>query len=117
MNRDPRSFMVWKRTISSKALERAMYASVKVEDKVILIAKVGDKFYGIDAVCSHAKCILGILDQDSLAVKCKCHDAVFDLRTGNMLEPPYVAKDAPKEKLGLKTYQVRDNNGWIEVDV
>ncbi|MBB5255275.1 nitrite reductase/ring-hydroxylating ferredoxin subunit [Sulfurisphaera ohwakuensis] len=34
-----------------------------------------------------------------------------------MLEPPYVALDAPKEKMGLKVYQIRDNNGWIEVDI
>ncbi|MEM0280060.1 Rieske 2Fe-2S domain-containing protein, partial [Metallosphaera sp.] len=69
------------------------------------------------AVCSHARCILGELNAQDLTVKCYCHHAVFDLRTGSMIEPPYVAKDAPKEKLGLKTYAVKDNNGWIEVDV
>ncbi|BCU70293.1 sulredoxin [Stygiolobus caldivivus] len=109
--------MVWKRTISSKALEKAKFAPVKVEDKVIFIAKINDTFYGIDAVCTHARCILTQLDEEKMTVRCPCHYAVFDLRTGNMLEPPYVAPDAPKEKLGLKTYQVRDNNGWIEVDV
>ncbi|AEB95288.1 MULTISPECIES: sulredoxin [Metallosphaera] len=109
--------MVWKRTISSKALEKARYASVKVEDKVIFIANVNGTLYGIDAVCSHARCILGELNAQDLTVKCYCHHAVFDLRTGSMIEPPYVAKDAPKEKLGLKTYAVKDNNGWIEVDV
>ncbi|QKQ99006.1 Rieske (2Fe-2S) protein [Metallosphaera tengchongensis] len=109
--------MVWKRTISSKALEKAGYAPVKVDDKVVFIANINGNLYGMDAVCSHARCILGILDPENLKVKCRCHDAVFDLKTGAMLEPPYVAKDAPKEKLGLKTYQVRDNGGWIEVDV
>ena len=52
-----------------------------------------------------------------LIVRCPCHLALYDLKTGKMVEPPYVAPDAPKEKLGLKTYQIRDNNGWIEVDV
>ncbi|AAY81266.1 sulredoxin [Sulfolobus acidocaldarius] len=109
--------MVWKRTISAKALEKAKYASVKVEDKVIFMANIKGKLYAMDAVCSHARCILGQLDEEKLTVKCFCHHAVFDLNTGNMLEPPYVAPDAPKEKLGLKTYQIRDNSGWIEVDV
>ncbi|MCY0859870.1 MAG: sulredoxin [Sulfolobaceae archaeon] len=109
--------MVWKRTISSKALEKAVSAAVKVDDKVIFIANIKGKLYAMDAVCSHARCILGSLDAEKLTVKCYCHHAVFDLTTGKMLEPPYVAPDAPKEKLGLKTYQIRDNNGWIEVDV
>ncbi|AWR98572.1 sulredoxin [Metallosphaera hakonensis] len=109
--------MTWKRTISSKALEKAVHASVKVDDKVIFIANVNGILYGMDAVCSHARCIIGELNPNELTVKCPCHHAVFDLKSGAMLEPPYVAKDAPKDKLGLRTYQVRDNNGWIEVDV
>ncbi|MBW9140206.1 MAG: Rieske (2Fe-2S) protein [Candidatus Aramenus sp.] len=109
--------MVWKRTISAKALEKAKHASVKVEDKVVFIANVGGKLYAMDAVCSHARCILGELDEQRLTVKCPCHHALFELTTGKMLEPPYVAPDAPKEKLGLRTYNIRDNNGWIEVDV
>jgi len=109
--------MVWKRTISAKALEKAKFASVKIDDKVIFIANVNGTLYGMDAVCSHARCILTLLDEQKLTVKCPCHHAVFDLKTGTMLEPPFVAPDAPKEKLGLKTYQVRDNGGWIEVDI
>lgn len=108
---------MWRRTISAAALEKAGYAAIKVEDKVVFVAKVGDRLYGIDAVCSHARCILGHLDAERLTVRCPCHHAVFDLRTGAMLEPPYVAPNAPKDRLGLKVYQVRDNGGWIEVDV
>jgi nitrite reductase/ring-hydroxylating ferredoxin subunit len=108
--------MVWKRTISAKALEKAKSAAVKIEDKVIFIANINGKLYAMDAVCSHARCILGFLDEEKLTVKCPCHHAVFNLN-GNMLEPPYVAPDAPKEKMGLKVYQIRDNNGWIEVDI
>lgn len=109
--------MVWKRTISAKALEKAKSVAVKVDDKVIFIANINGNLYAMDAVCSHARCILGQLDEQNLTVKCPCHHAVFDLKTGAMLEPPYVSPNAPKEKLGLKTYQVKDNNGWIEVDV
>lgn len=109
--------MVWKRTISAKALEKAKSAAVKVEDKVVFIANIKGVLYAMDAVCSHARCILGQLDEEKLTVKCCCHHALFDLRSGQMLEPPYVAPDAPKEKLGLKTYQIRDNGGWIEVDI
>ncbi|ARM76617.1 sulredoxin [Acidianus manzaensis] len=109
--------MVWKRTISAKILEKVKSAPVKVEDKVIFMANINGTLYAIDGACTHARCIIHILDEQNLTVRCPCHQALFDLKTGKMLEPPFVAPDAPKEKLGLKTYQIRDNNGWIEVDV
>jgi nitrite reductase/ring-hydroxylating ferredoxin subunit len=109
--------MVWKRTISAAALEKAKAAAVKVDDKVVFIAYVKGELYAIDAVCSHARCILGELDEEKLTVRCFCHKALFNLKTGEMLEPPYVSPNAPKEKLGLKTFQIRNNGGWIEVDV
>jgi hypothetical protein len=34
-----------------------------------------------------------------------------------MLEPPFVAPNAPMDKLSLKLYNVRDNEGFLEVDV
>ncbi|MEM1598308.1 MAG: sulredoxin [Pyrobaculum sp.] len=113
---------MWRRTISAAALEKAKAAAVKIdykegESKVVFIAWVGGRLYAVDAVCTHAKCILGQLDESTLTVKCPCHHAVFDLKTGAMLEPPYVAPNAPKERLGLRTYPVRINEGWVEVDV
>lgn len=109
--------MVWKRTISAKALEGAGHASVKVGEEVIFIAAVDGALHAIDAVCSHAKCVLGDFDKSSLQVKCPCHHAVFDLKSGEMLVPPFVAPNAPKEKLGLKTYGIRSNEGFIEVEI
>lgn len=54
--------MVWKRTISAKALEKAKSAAVKVDDKVIFIANINGTLHAMDAVCTHARCILGQLD-------------------------------------------------------
>ena len=58
--------MVWKRTISAKALEKAKSAAVKVDDKVIFIANIKGELYAMDAVCSHARCILGFLDEEKI---------------------------------------------------
>ncbi|MCE4610508.1 MAG: Rieske (2Fe-2S) protein [Desulfurococcales archaeon] len=109
--------MVWRVTISYAALEKAGHAAVKVKDRVVFIAVVNGRLYAMDAVCSHSRCILGELDKEKLTVKCPCHHAVFDLRTGEMLEPPYVAPDVPKEKMKLQTFNVRVNRGFVEVDV
>ena len=109
--------MAWKKTISARALEKAGGASVKMGEDVIYISSVNGKLYAINGVCSHAKCILGDLEPDGLKVRCFCHDAKFELETGKMVEPPFVAKNAPMEKLGLSTYKIREENGFIEVDL
>jgi nitrite reductase/ring-hydroxylating ferredoxin subunit len=109
--------MAWKKTISLKALEGAGKASVRVGNNIVFIAIVDGKLYAMDAVCSHAKCILGELDPANLLVKCTCHHAVFSLPDGKMKEPPYVAKNAPLEKLGLNVYEIRESGGFIEVDL
>lgn len=109
--------MVWRKTISLKALEGAGSTSVQIGEKVIFIASSKGKLHAMDGVCSHAKCILGTLQQENLTVKCWCHDAVFELESGKMIEPPYVAKNAPMEKLGLTTYDIRETGGFVEVDI
>lgn len=109
--------MSWHKTISAKALEKAKGASVKVGDEVVFISKVNGSLYAMDGVCSHAKCILGGLDADGKKVRCYCHDAEFDLTNGKMIAPPFVAPNAPLDKLGLKTIPIREENGFIEVDL
>lgn len=109
--------MVWKKTISAKALEKAGHASVKVGENVVFISSVEGKLYAMNGVCTHFKCILGSLDRDALKVKCGCHDAVFELETGKMVEPPFVAPDMKMDSMGLETFQVREENGFIEVEL
>ncbi len=109
--------MVWRPTISFAALKRAGHAAVRVKDRVVFIAVIDEKLYAMDAVCSHSRCILGLLDREKLRVKCPCHDAVFDLETGEMIEPPYVSPDVDRDKMRLQTFNVRVNKGFVEVDV
>lgn len=109
--------MVWHKTISLKALEKAGGASVQVGGQVVYISKVNGKLYAMNGVCSHAKCVLGELEPDELKVRCFCHDAKFELGTGKMVAPPFVAPNAPMEKLNLDTYEIREENGFVEVDL
>ncbi len=109
--------MSWHKTISAKALDKAGGASVKVGDEIVYISKASGKLYAIDGVCSHAKCILGELSQSVGKVRCFCHDAEFDLASGKMITPPFVAPNAPLHKLGLRTHPIREEGGFIEVDL
>lgn len=108
--------MTWHKTISAKALRAAGASSVRVGDDVVYLAAVGEKLYAINGVCSHAKCILGVLEVDKLRAKCQCHHAEFNLTDGKMVVPPYVSPDILMDKLSLKVYPVREENGFIEVD-
>lgn len=110
--------MVWKKILSVKALDNSGgHVSINTGDKVVFVARSNDGFHAMDAACSHAKCILGIYNADDMTVKCPCHNAKFDLRTGDMMEPPSVAPNAPKEKLGLKKYNIREHEGFLELDL
>jgi len=108
--------MTWHKTILAKALRAAGASSVRVGDEVVYIAAIGDKLYAINGVCSHARCILGILEADNLRAKCQCHHAEFNLVDGKMVVPPYVAPDILMDKLTLRVYPVREEKGFIEVD-
>ena len=109
--------MVWQRTISLKALQKAKGTSVKIGNDIVFIASLDGKLFAMDGVCSHAKCILGGLEPGNMRVRCFCHDAEYDLATGKMMAPPFVAPNAPMDKLGLRTYPIREESGFIEVEV
>ncbi|MGC8556225.1 MAG: Rieske (2Fe-2S) protein [Conexivisphaera sp.] len=75
----------------------------------VLIAKYGDKFYGMDAVCAHMGCALLSEAEGPIAI-CPAHGARYDMRTGEMVEPPHVKPEVPCEqeqvRVPLRTYRV-----------
>ncbi len=64
--------------------------SVKVESTDILLARIGDSYFAIDAWCSHEAGYLlhGALHADLCEVECPVHEGSFDLRTGEATMPP-----------------------------
>ncbi|MED4205345.1 Rieske (2Fe-2S) protein [Neobacillus mesonae] len=69
-----------------------------VDNSSIAVTKIGESVFAIENLCSHAKCSLdeGLIEEET--VVCPCHGAVFDLHTGDPLNPP-----ATKP---IKTFQV-----------
>ncbi len=110
--------MAWQKVVGLKALENGgNHITAKVGENVILFVKTEKGLEAMDGVCSHAKCILGEYDSSKNEVKCPCHNAVFNLENGHMVNPPFVAPNSPMDKLGLRKFNVRENNGFIEVEV
>lgn len=62
-------------------------ARFKVDDLEILVTHpVAGEFYGFDATCTHAGCIVtGVIESE---IACACHGARFDMTTGAVLAGP-----------------------------
>jgi 3-phenylpropionate/trans-cinnamate dioxygenase ferredoxin subunit len=61
-----------------------------VGDRRVLVARVGDRWFAVDDVCSHANAslALGDIDSDKLTLTCILHGGVFSLETGDVVEQP-----------------------------
>jgi nitrite reductase/ring-hydroxylating ferredoxin subunit len=80
------------------------------ESKKILIAKVQDKIYATDGICTHeyADLSTGFLNEQEKTVTCPLHLSVFKLESGVPQNPP--------AELPLKTYNIKiekDNGVYI----
>jgi nitrite reductase/ring-hydroxylating ferredoxin subunit len=75
----------------------------------VLVAKDGGRFYGMDAVCAHMGCALLSEARGATAI-CPAHGAKYDMRTGQIVEPPQIKPEVPCEqeeiRVPLRTYGV-----------
>ncbi len=84
-------------------------AGVDVEGKKILLSNLGGEVYAVDGICTHEESPLsqGFLIEDR--VVCQLHLSQFDLRTGEVYNPPAVEP--------LKRYNVKIEEGSIFVEI
>ena len=77
--------------------------------KKLLIAKVQDKIYATDGICTHqyADLSLGFLNEEEKTVTCPLHFSSFRLDNG-------IPQNLPAEK-PLKTYDVKIENDGIYI--
>lgn len=62
--------------------------TLEVEDSVVVLFRVGGRFYCIDDVCTHDGGPLGEGRLCGHAIACPRHGAQFDIRTGKPLTMP-----------------------------
>ena len=101
-----------------KALENSgNHVSIDLGNgEIVFITKQNGKLYGINGICSHLKCIQGNAAEYGKHVVCPCHNASFELDTGKMVKPPLISPELPMEKYALKTYNLREAAGFIEIE-
>jgi nitrite reductase/ring-hydroxylating ferredoxin subunit len=73
--------------------------SVDVGDEQVLLANVAGTIYACDNLCTHALAPLAGGDLDGEQVECPLHGSVFNVTTGEVIDPPAAES--------LKVFQVR----------
>jgi len=84
-------------------------AGVEVEGNQILLSNLGGEVYAVDGICTHEETPLsqGFILEDR--VVCNLHLSQFDLRTGEVYNPPAFEP--------LRTFNVKIQDGDIFVEV
>ena len=90
-------------------LAEGSMAGVDLKGSHVLLARIGGEVSAVSGTCTHeeADLALGFLVEDR--VVCPLHLSQFDLRTGQVMNPP--------AELPLKTFNVKIEGGTIFVEV
>lgn len=101
--------MAWIKACELKGVNNGDMIDFDHEDNKILIAKINNKIYATDRICTHAYADLssGFLNEDENTVTCPLHMSRFDLESG-------MPENLPAEE-PLKTYNTEVRDGWIYI--
>ena len=81
---------------------------VAVDDVVVAVFKVGDRYYAIDNACTHGPGLLSEGEVDGDIVECNFHNGAFNIRTGEVVAPPCM--------IPIRTYYIEVREGQIYID-
>jgi nitrite reductase/ring-hydroxylating ferredoxin subunit len=97
------------KTIELSKLAPESMAGVQLDGRRLLLSNLEGKVYAVDGTCTHEEADLsqGFMIEDR--VTCQLHLSQFDLRTGEVYNPPAVEP--------LKVYNVKIEEGYIFVEI
>jgi nitrite reductase/ring-hydroxylating ferredoxin subunit len=72
------------------ALAPGAMQRIEEGDEEIVVARVGDEFYAVGAICSHSFGYLDDGDLEGYELICPLHEGSFDVRTGEAIGLPAV---------------------------
>jgi len=99
----------WIRVAEERDFDDCSLLAVEVEDELVVIAKVGPKYFAIEDRCSHDDNPLGEGELEEEKIVCTRHGARFDLATGAALSMPAVTP--------IRTFPVKVEEGRIFVGI
>jgi len=80
-------------------LAEGAITAVDLRDKHILLSRIGGEVYAVSGICTHEETDLGrgfVLEE---RVICPLHLSQFDLRTGQVMNPP---AEVPLQRFNVK---------------
>jgi len=107
-------------SVSTKIFEKENHFIAWVNGRPILVAKYEGKYFAMDAVCAHMGCAL--LERVSGKVaECPAHGAKYDITSGERIAEARIRPEVPCEydsiSLPLRTYKVRESDGFLDIDL
>ncbi|MFN2544940.1 MAG: Rieske (2Fe-2S) protein [Actinomycetota bacterium] len=75
----------------------------------VAVANVGGSLFAFDDTCPHRQCSLAEGELEEATIVCPCHGSEFDVRTGDVLNPP--ARDP------VAHYEIQVEDGTIKVQI
>lgn len=97
----------WVTVANADELREDELMGTSVDDVPMLVANAGGEYRAVGDICPHAGCLLSQGWIEGEAVECSCHGSVFDLRTGEVVQPP---AEEP-----VPVYDVRVEGGDVQV--
>jgi nitrite reductase/ring-hydroxylating ferredoxin subunit len=110
--------MSWRKTgVAVAAMPLGGLREVMVGSTAVLLVRLSDGIFAVDAICPHLAGLLGDGTLSGHRLKCPEHSAVFDVRTGTVLADAYGVEPAEGTVAPLEAYPTRVAAGMIEVDL
>ena len=95
--------------VKASELTEGTILALEVNGVRVLLAKIGSEVFALSGTCTHEDADLGLGFVIESRVVCPLHLSQFDLRTGQVLNPPATAP--------LRTFNAKIEGGMIFVDV
>jgi 3-phenylpropionate/trans-cinnamate dioxygenase ferredoxin subunit/naphthalene 1,2-dioxygenase system ferredoxin subunit len=95
--------------MKASELAEGTMSALDINGVHVLLAKIGDEVSALSGTCTHEDADLGLGFIIEDRVVCPLHLSQFDLRTGQVLNPPATVP--------LRTFNAKIENGMVFVEV
>ncbi len=111
--------MEWQKICAANEFEGENRKMFEVNGHKILVSRIEGKLYSIDGLCSHMGGDLSKGRTENNKVICPKHHAVFNLETGHVEKNinGFFKAMTRKDAKDLNAYEIRENNGNIEINI
>ena len=79
---------------------------VEVDDRLVILSRIGDDYYCIDDICTHDGGTLSDGPHEGCEIACPRHGAKFDLRNGRALSMP-ATQDTVSHQVKVEDESIR----------